>query len=285
MKCIIVGIIALLLGGVALGSGSERLPRAYIAEQPARVGVALLEAGQLHTLGAGEFPLMSVVKLHQACYVLHRMAELGLRPEDTLLIHYSELRQDTYSPMLQEHRDSVFHLSLRELLTYSLQLSDNNACDILFRHFGGPAELQRYMQSLGIDCKIGATEAEMHDTPARIHDNCSTPASVARLISLIAERRLGLPPTYADLLDELLSGCKTGTARIAAGLPPGATLLHKTGTGPCTPTHTCGVNDAAYIILPNGRRYILVIFCAEASLSLPQTEAILAEISTRIAEE
>ncbi|MCI6981311.1 MAG: class A beta-lactamase-related serine hydrolase, partial [Akkermansia muciniphila] len=91
--------------------------------------------------------------------------------------------------------------------------------------------------------------------------------------------------TYADLLDGLLSGCKTGTARIAAGLPPGATLLHKTGTGPCTPTHTCGVNDAAYIILPNGRRYILVIFCASSSLPLPQTEAILAEISARIAAE
>ena len=285
MKYFLPLVLGLMLTGITSGSENSRLPQAYVTAQPARVGVALLENGQLHTLGEGEFPLMSVVKLHQACYVLHCMEERGLRPEDTLLIHYSELRQDTYSPMLREHRDSVFRLTLRELLAYSLQLSDNNACDLLFRHFGGPAELQRYMQSLGIDCKIGATEAEMHDTPARINDNRSTPASVARLISLIAERRLGLPPTYADLLDELLSGCKTGTARIAAGLPPGATLLHKTGTGPCTPTHTCGVNDAAYIILPNGRRYILVIFCDSSSLSLPQTEAILAEISTRIAEE
>ncbi|MGN0874188.1 MAG: serine hydrolase [Akkermansia sp.] len=285
MKYFLPFVLGLMLTGITSGSENSRLPQAYITAQPARVGVALLENGQLHTLGEGEFPLMSVVKLHQACYVLHCMEERGLHPEDTLLIHYSELRQDTYSPMLREHRDSVFRLSLRELLAYSLQLSDNNACDLLFRHFGAPVEVQRYMQSLGIDCRIGATEAEMHDTPSRINDNRSTPASVASLMSRIAEHRLGLTPAYADLLDELLSGCKTGTSRIAAGLPPGATLLHKTGTGPCTTTHTCGVNDAAYITLPNGRRYALVILCSTSALPLPQTEALLAEISARIAAE
>lgn len=57
-------------------------------------------------------------------------------------------------------------VSVKELLKYTLQLSDNNACDILFDRIIGPAETDTYIRSLGItDFSIAVNEDTMHEDP------------------------------------------------------------------------------------------------------------------------
>ena len=41
-------------------------------------------------------------------------------------------------------------MSIADLLKYTLQQSDNNACDILFNYQGGPDAVNKYLHSLGI---------------------------------------------------------------------------------------------------------------------------------------
>ena len=68
-------------------------------------------------------------------------------------------------------------------MEYSLQLSDNNACDILFEHTGGPAATDRYVRSLGLcNFAIAATEQQMHDDPQTCYENWSTPLEAAALL-------------------------------------------------------------------------------------------------------
>ena len=48
-------------------------------------------------------------------------------------------------------------------LAYTMQLSDNVACDILFDYIGGVNVVDEYIHSLGInDVSITTTEDEMH---------------------------------------------------------------------------------------------------------------------------
>ena len=70
-----------------------------------------------------------------------------------------------------------------ELLKYTLHLSDNNACDILFRVFGGPAATDEYLRSMGLrDFAIEATEDDMHRNLADCYRNWTTPLEAVRLL-------------------------------------------------------------------------------------------------------
>ena len=108
------------------------------------------------------YPMMSVVKFHQALAVAHYLDRQGLSLARRIPIGREALLPDTYSPLRDRFPEGEIELSVGELLVYTLQLSDNNACDILFDRAGGPTETERFVRSLGIgDCAIGATEAEM----------------------------------------------------------------------------------------------------------------------------
>ena len=96
---------------------------------------------------------------------------------DTLVhVRPDDLHPDTYSPLRDKYPDGNLSLSVGELLKYTLHLSDNNACDILFRVFGGPAATDEYLRSMGLrDFAIEVTEDDMHRNLADCYRNWTTP--------------------------------------------------------------------------------------------------------------
>ena len=116
--------------------------------------------------------------------------ERGRTSESRIAIGKEDLKPDTYSPLRDKYPDGNVSLSVRELLEYTLQWSDNNACDILFAHTGGTAETDRYIRSLGLkEFAISSTEDEMHRDLDKCYDNWSSPLEMARLLEILFTTR------------------------------------------------------------------------------------------------
>ena len=110
-----------------------------IKEIKATIGIAIIIDGKdtVTVNNNVRYPLMSVVKFHQAL-ALADYIERQKQPLETMLpIKKTDLKQDTYSPLREKYPRGDFEISIADLLRYTLQQSDNNACDILFQYQEG----------------------------------------------------------------------------------------------------------------------------------------------------
>ena len=264
--------------------------RQVLQEADAEVGVAIIIDGKdtLTFHNDERYPLMSVMKYHQALAVAHYLEQNDLSLSTPIRIEKEDLLPNTYSPLRDKYPEGNISLSVGELLTYTLQQSDNNACDILFKIIGGPNVADQYIRSLGVDSfALTATEDEMHRSLAKCYDNWSTPLAVASLMDRLADGALPIDTTYTNFIRETLLGCQTGQERLPAPLrDTQARIGHKTGTSDQNERgEWIAINDAGFILLPNGRRYTIVALVKHSKLSFQETEKIIAGISTIVYKE
>ena len=261
--------------------------QAYTDTLDAQVGMALLTAeGDSLTLNnTKRYDMMSVFKFHQALAVCNYLQRHAL-PLDTLLhITSDDLKPDTWSPLrdkyLQEESADGMAISIRSLLEYTLQQSDNNACDLLFRLYGGPQATDRYIRSLGLtDFAVQVTEDDMHRDTQTCYDNWSTPLEAVRLLEIFLKKLLFAQPIQ-DFLKTTLMECKTGTDRLPAPLAgTGARIGHKTGTSDQDASgRWTAINDMGFVLLPDGRYYTIAVFVKHSRESAENTARIIADIS------
>ena len=119
--------------------GLEQKIREVIGDYQAEVGVAVIVNGTDTVVVNNDvrYPLMSVVKFHQALAVAGWMQCRGTSLDSLIFISPEQLKPNTYSPLRDRYPSGNVRLSIRELLRYTLQQSDNNACDILFEMKAG----------------------------------------------------------------------------------------------------------------------------------------------------
>ena len=130
----------------------------------------------------------------------------------------NDLHPDTYSPLRDKYPDGNLSLSVGELLKYTLHLSDNNACDILFRVFGGPAATDEYLRSMGLrDFAIEVTEDDMHRNLADCYRNWTTPLEAVRLLEWLVSGKAA-KGAYRDFIEQTMISCQTGRDRLLAPL-------------------------------------------------------------------
>lgn len=149
-----------------------------IKDKKAEIGIAVIidEKDTVTVNNDIHYPLMSVFKFHQALALADYMAKRNQSLDTLLRIEKSDLKPDTYSPLRDKYPQGGIEMSIADLLRYTLQQSDNNACDILFDYQGGPDTVNRYIHSLGIrDCAIVGTETAMHEDLDLCYQNWSTP--------------------------------------------------------------------------------------------------------------
>ncbi|WP_300727995.1 class A beta-lactamase, subclass A2 [uncultured Rikenella sp.] len=282
----ILFFILLLLGGAVAGAELEKTLRNVTADKRARVGIAVVINGR-DTVTVGNearYPMMSVVKFHQALAVAHYLDRQGLSLARRIPIGREALLPDTYSPLRDRFPEGEIELSVGELLVYTLQLSDNNACDILFDRAGGPTETERFVRSLGIgDCAIGATEAEMHADPTACYRNWTTPLAAVELMERFLTRQIVSDSCRAFIRRTMIE-CRTGGNRLAKPLAgTGAVIGHKTGTSDRNAKgEWIGINDVGFVELPDGQRYSIAVFVRDSKVSAEETERIIAEVSEAV---
>lgn len=101
-----------------------------IKGKKAEIGIAVIIDGK-DTVTVNndiQYPLMSVFKFHQAVALADYMDKKRLPLGTLLSIKKSDLKPNTYSPLRDQFPQGGFEMSIADLLKYTLQQSDNNAC-------------------------------------------------------------------------------------------------------------------------------------------------------------
>ena len=257
-----------------------------IDKYDAKVGVAVMinDTDTLTVNNSDKYPMMSVFKFHQALAVCHLLQMKGIPLDSVINISRKELRENTYSPLRDRFPEGNIRISLSELMEYTLQLSDNNACDILFNRILSTNETDRYIRSLGIDnFSIEMDENDMHENLDNCYSNWTTPMAAVRLINLFLERG-AVSGEYYDFIKRTMTECTTGTGRLPYPLKNTAAVIgHKTGTGDRNSDgRYIGINDIGFINLPDGNSYLIAVFVKDSAEDYETTERIIAEISSMV---
>lgn len=196
------------------------------------------------------------------------------------------MKPDTYSPLRDKYPQGEIEMSIADLLRYTLQQSDNNACDILFNYQGGTDAVDKYIHSLGIqDCAIVGTEAAMHEDLDLCYQNWSTPLAAAELLEIFRREPL-FAKEYKDFIWQTMVECQTGQDRMVAPLlDKKVTVGHKTGTGDRNAKgQQIGCNDIGFVLLPDGRTYSIAVFVKDSEESFADNSKIIADISRIVYE-
>lgn len=270
-------------------SGLENRLKEFVNGKDARIGVAVIVNGKdtVAVNGNREFPMMSVFKFPLALVVANFTNRLGVDLNEKIDITPDELKENTYSPMLKKYGKHALRLTLRELLEWSLQESDNNTADILLKYVGGVKGMTAYMGVMDMPAgiKVGASEDDMHRDPYLSYLNLSTPIDMAELFDDFRATVHERTKQFKEIAG-LIETCKTGTDRLYTPLKDtGAILGHKTGTGDMlTPGRISAVNDCGYVKLPDGQYYSIAVFVADSGYDMAETSGLIAEISEIVYE-
>jgi len=283
MKILPLLFISLSLFSCSRKEQLEDRLNALVKDKKLQVGVAVLDmkTGELTEINGREnFPLQSVFKFHIAAKVLDEVDQGKLHLDQQVAIRSSEILENTWSPLRDEHGKKDLSMRLDSLIYYMVSVSDNNACDILLRRVGGPGAVNDYIRSLGISgTRIEVNEEEMHQDWETQFRNVATPVSVVEILKKFYQREF-LPGNMHDFLWAQMAYSSTGKKRLKAGVPADATVAHKTGTsGRNAEGLSAATNDAGIILLPDGHTYIIAVFVTESQESDEVNEKIIADIA------
>lgn len=259
-----------------------------IKGKKAEIGIAVIIDGKDTVTVNNDihYPLMSVFKFHQALALADYMGKQKQSLETRLPIKKSDLKPDTYSPLRDKYPQGGTEMSIADLLRYTLQQSDNNACDILFNYQGGPDAVNKYIHSLGIrECAIVGTETAMHEDLNLCYENWTTPLAAAELVEIFRKKPL-FPNVYKDFIFQTMVECQTGQDRLVAPLlDKKVTVGHKTGTGDLNAKgQQIGCNDIGFVLLPGGRTYSIAVFVKDSEENNQANSKIIANISRIVYE-
>jgi beta-lactamase class A len=263
----------------------------------------------------GLFPQQSVSKMWVAAAVLDEVDAGKLRLSDTITLTAKDLTI-FHQPIRKRIGEGRYTASIAELLSFAMTQSDNTANDALFRKVGGQAGVGRFLTKHDLaEIAIGSGEKDLQTKAAGMKwdDSYSygrtfwhvretiplavrakaigdyvtnppdgaTPAAVALAITRLARGDLLSSGSTAYLLD-LMSKSKTGPDRLRAGLSPGWSLAHKTGTGQVLGYYATAYNDVGILTSPSGRRYALVVMIASTQQPVPARQALMAEVTRAV---
>lgn len=247
-----------------------------------RVGMAalMLDTGEAVTLGDEiSYPMQSVVKFPLAMSVLKRVDEGKFSLDQMIHVTPEQLVKDTWSPM-RDRFPQGGDFPLKELLRYSVQESDNNACDLLFALIGGPETLQKDLKEWGLSgVNVKFTEDDMFRERDRQYANSARPSAMNAVLRAFDEGKILKKDTQRFLWD-VMAGCATGIDRLKGRLPQDYVVAHKTGMGFTTPEGViAAVNDVGIIVLPNGRKMAVSVFIMDSSDSAAACAQVIASLA------
>ncbi len=171
-------------------------------------------------------------------------------------------------------------MTVRELCTAVVTVSDNAAANILLRGIGGPTALTAFFRTLGDEVtRLDRFEPELNgNLPGDPRDTTTPRAMVDSMLKMFTLDVLSLPSRA--LLIDWMAASNTGLERIRAGLPKSWNPGDKTGSGA-----NGAINDIA-IAYPPGRRPIFIaVYMSESKLTTAELNAAHAEIGAVVASE
>ncbi len=224
-------------------------------------------------------PMQSVFKAPLALTALHLVESGKMSLDESIRFRASDrILPRTYSPLQDQYPGAEVDVPLRRLLELAVSLSDNAAADIVLRVVGGPAAVAQYIKSLGVDgFHLESNEAALHADSAMQYRNWFEPAGAVQFLRLLSDRS-PLTTEHTALLLGWMRG-PAGNRRIAAQLPAGTVVMHKSGTSRTEHGVTAATNDIGLIDLPDGRRLAIAVFITDSTADEATRESVIARIA------
>ena len=246
------------------------------------------------------YPQQSVFKLWLAAMVLDRVDRGEMKLDQKARVRREDLGF-SWQPIEKKMGPNGYDATIEELVRYVVIQSDNPSADVLLREVGGPAALNAWLESKGLEgihverfewqmrddaraltARLDAQPAEgrLSVLQAALFDgrDASTPAGAALALAKLHKGEL-LSPASTQLLLSIMAETVTGPNRLKAGLEPGWKLAHKTGSGGEWSGRSAGVNDIGLLTAPDGRVYAVAVFTAGDDLGEAKREAVVADVA------
>lgn len=261
---------------------------AIVADCPGEIGVAVI-VDNTDTITVNNetiYPMMSVFKVHQALAICNDFDNNGTSLDTMMTIRRDQLDPKTWSPMMKEHTEDEFSLPVKDLLRYTLILSDNNASNLMFKSLTDVAATDSFIATIipRSSFKIACTEEDMSADHDKAYANCTSPLGAAMLMNRLFTDSL-VSGTKQSFIMNTLKECMTGNDRITAPLlnKEGVTIAHKTGSGYINENGILAAhNDVAYITLPDGVCYTLAVFVKDFKGNESEAAKVIAQISATV---
>jgi beta-lactamase class A len=243
-------------------SGFEAQLHSVAGSGNGRIGVAVIDlttGKSVSVLGDTPFPMASTSKIAIAATFLDGV-DKGRWSLDDQFPLMLPVKSAKYSGTKAPVRAGKM-MSGRELIESALIYSSNPATDALLAAVGGPAAVNRWIRSAGIEgMRIDRDIATLvrddgEVDPARMVDlrDSATPLAMAQLLSGLFQGKWLSARSRAFLLTTM-ERCETGKRRMRAQLPSEARVAHKTGTLNNT------ASDVGIIQAPDGHAYAVAIY-------------------------
>ncbi|MCJ2131344.1 class A beta-lactamase [Methylobacterium sp. E-045] len=242
-----------------------------------RLGIGLLDTGsRIRAVHRGDerFPMCSTFKALAAGAVLARVD----RGEDSLdrRLRYEPREVVPYSP-LSGPRAEGEGMTIAELCEAAVTVSDNTAANLLLGTMDGPAGLTGHIRGFGdATTRLDRTEPDLNEAAPGDPRDTTTPLAMAETL-----RRLvladALSPASRALLTAWLVGCRTGDARLRAGLPKDWRIGDKTGSG-----ENDTANDVAVIWPARRAPLVLTVYLTGARTSPEARSATIASVARAV---
>ena len=274
------------------GCAAVRTPSAAVAQQwqqalaqiehraQGRLGAALLDTGSGLALGWREeerFAMCSTFKLPLAGWML-ALVDQGKERLDAR-VQYAVSDVVEYSPVSGSKAGAGGGLTVGELCSATVSLSDNTAANVLLARHGGPAGFTAFVRSLGdAITRLDRTEPTLNEAAVGDPRDTTTPRAMLQTLQKLV---LGnaLRPTSRAWLQRWLVETSTGDKRLRAGLP-GWKVGDKTGTASESGTD----NDIGVLWPQGGGAPVLVTCYLTRSMASPeQRDAAIAQVARAVA--
>lgn len=261
---------------------------AIAKEGKGTVGVSILNLDTRDTLsynGHVHLPMQSVMKFSIAITVLHEIDQGHFKLDQLIHIDKSDY-YDTYSPLRDKHPGGNFDISIRELLSYMVSLSDNVACDVLLKALGGIDKVDTYIHNIGVqNIAFKASEFQMAQAWEVQYTNWAEVTGLTQLLDLAFKPGFLSPANHAYLW-KIMQETSTGPKQIKGLLPAGTVVYYKTGkSGANEQGITAATNDIGIITLPNGKHLAVAIFVSDTPVDQSTRESVIARIAKAAYDE
>ena len=283
----IIFTLFLILSVFCLNSLNFKLWTIYFLNyRNVKIGISVIKDNKVWSVGKTAQPMLSVFKYIVALKVLDKVDRENISPDQKIKITETMVEKNLFSPMLDENKSFPFEITISRLLQYMISESDNNACDILIDYAGGVGQIASYVRNIGYEnIKITVNEKDMNENIEKQYANTASTIDIARLMKSVDEGKI-LSEKSTDFLKNLMLKTTTGENKIKAGLPDGIIVGHKTGSSSRKNNRIkIADNDAAFVVLPDGEVYYLVVFLQDSVLSDLKNADLFRRISEVVFEE
>jgi len=223
--------------------------------------------------------MQSVYKLPISMAVMKQVDAGKYKPDHEVEIKKEDFVSPGQASLLRDNFPNGTKIPLWHTIEYAISESDGTASDVLLKLAGGPAEVQKYVDEIGVkEMAIRNTEKEFGKDVKVQYENYATPnAAVALLLEL--KTGTSLDRERSKLIMDFMNESKPGLNRLRGDLPETAYVAHKTGTSGTRDGVTAATNDIGLIVLPNGRYMAIAVFVGDSRADQATREAVIAKMA------